>query len=141
MSKQIHDIIARGEAIIVDAPARHQVETDRNFGLPAALFGVMIGCYLGFVALMVAAFAGPMLAIPMVIFAVTIIAGFAVPAIWTQLKDNASAPATMDEFATKGIMTHTGPHSAREAMIQMLTLPVLVVVWALMMMVIAAAVR
>jgi hypothetical protein len=48
MSEQVHEIIARGDARIVEAPVRHQVEADRNFGLPTAVFGLMVGCYLGF---------------------------------------------------------------------------------------------
>jgi hypothetical protein len=141
MSEQIHDIIARGEARIVEAPVRHQVEADRNFGLPTAIFAAMVGCYLAFLGLMGTALASPTLAIPMVIFAVSIIAGFVVPAIWTRLKDNPSSPATMGEFAAKGIMTNTGPLAARDAMIQVLTLPVLVVVWGVVAVVICAAVR
>jgi hypothetical protein len=141
MSEQIHDIIARGEARIVEAPVRHQVEADRNFGLPTAIFAAMVGCYLAFLGLMGTALASPTLAIPMVIFAVSIIAGFVVPAIWTRLKDNPSSPATMGEFAAKGIMTNTGPLAARDAMIQVLILPVLVVVWGVVAVVICAAVR
>lgn len=141
MSKQIHDIIARGEARIVEAPVRHQVEADRNFGLPTALFAGMVACYLVFLGIMGTAFASPTLAIPMVIFAVSILAGFIVPAIWTRLKDNPSSPATMSEFEAEGIMTHTGRLPARDAAIQMLTLPVLVVVWGIAALVIAAAVR
>lgn len=141
MSEQIHEIIARGEARIVEAPVRHQVEADRNFGLPTAIFAAMVGCYLVFLGLMGTALASPTLAIPMVIFAVSIIAGFVVPAIWTRLKDNASSPATMGDFTAKGIMTNTGPLAARDAMIQVLTLPVLVVVWGVVAVVICAAVR
>jgi hypothetical protein len=114
---------------------------DRNFGLPTAVFGVMVGCYLGFLGIMAVAFSSPMLAIPMVIFAVAIIAGFAVPTIWTRLRDNASAPATPGEFAAKGVMTNTGPLEPRDAIIQVLTLPVLVVVWGIIALVIAAIVR
>jgi hypothetical protein len=141
MSMQVQDIIARGDARIVEAPVRHQVEVDRNFGLPPALFGVTVGCYLGFIAITALAFGNATLAIPMVIFAVSIIAGFAVPTIWTKLRDNPSAPATMGEFASKGIMTNTGPLAARDAAIQVLTLPVLVVVWGLVAVTIALLVR
>ena len=46
----------------------------------------------------------------------------------------------MGEFAVNGIMTHTGRLAARDATIQMLILPVLLVVWGLTVAVIAAIV-
>lgn len=40
MSHIVHDLIARGEARVVDhpeaEPVRHQVDVERNFGLPTA---------------------------------------------------------------------------------------------------------
>ncbi len=141
MSKQIQEIIARGDARVVDAPVRHQIEVDRNFGLPNAIFGVMVGCYFAFLGLMAAAFGNPVLAIPMVIFAVSIIAGFGVPMIWTRLKDNPSSPPTLGEFAAKGVMTGTGRLAPNDAVIQVLTLPVLVVAWGIIAVIIAAMVR
>ena len=142
MSQIVHDIIARGDARIVElpAPVRHQVEVDRNFGLPTSLYAVTIGCYLGFIAIVGTAFANPVLLIPAIIFATAIIAGFGVPAIWTRLRGNVSAPATMGEFAAKGIMTNTGRLSARDATVQVLTLPLLLVAWGLAVAVIVAIV-
>ncbi len=145
MSHIVHDLIARGEARVVEAPkaatpVRHQVESDRNFGLPKALYGATVACYLGFLLVVGTAFASPMLAIPMAIFVVFIVAGFGVPAIWTRLAGNPSEPQTMGEFAVNGIMTHTGRLAARDATIQMLILPVLLVVWGLTVAVIAAIV-
>lgn len=141
MSKQIHDIIESGAARIVDAPVRHQVEADRQFGLPAAMYGAMVGCYMGFLAIAAVTFGNAALAIPLVIFAVSIVAGFGVPALWTQLKDNPGTAPTMSEFARQGVMTNTGRLSAKDAAIQILTLPVLVVVWGAVAFVIAALVR
>lgn len=82
----------------------------------------------------------PALAIPMGIFALFIVAGFGVPAIWTQIKGSESQPLTMSEFETKGIMTHTGRLAARDAAIQVLILPVLIVLWATAVVIIAALV-
>jgi hypothetical protein len=145
MSHIVHDIIARGEARIVEppqaAPAREPQVVDRNFGLPAALYGATVACYLGFLAITGTAFANPELAIPMVIFALFIIAGFGVPTIWTRLAGNTTAPQTLGEFAARGIMTHTGRLAPRDATIQMLILPVLLVCWGLAVAVIAAVVR
>jgi hypothetical protein len=81
------------------------------------------------------------LAIPMAIFVVFIIAGFGVPALWTRLAGNTSAPQTMGEFEARGIQTNTGRLAARDATIQVLILPVLLVVWGLAIAVIAALVR
>lgn len=146
MSHIVHDLIARGEARIVarpdaEAPVRHQVESDRNFGLPKALYGATVAGYLGFLLVVGSAFANPQLAIPMAIFVVFIIAGFGVPAVWTRLAGNTSAPQTMGEFGLKGIMTSTGRLAARDATIQVLILPALLVVWGLAVAVIAALVR
>lgn len=141
MSKQVHDIIESGAARIVEAPVRHQVEADRQFGLPAALYGAMVGCYLAFLAIAAVTFGNAALAIPLVIFAVAIVAGFGVPALWTRLRDNPSAPPSMGEFAQRGVMTNTGRLSARDAAIQILTLPVLVAVWGAVAFIIAALVR
>lgn len=145
MSHIVHDLIARGDARIVAQPetearVRLQVESDRNFGLPKALYAATVACYLGFLLVVGTAFASPMLAIPMAIFVVFIVAGFGVPAIWTRLAGNPSEPQTMGEFALKGIMTHTGRLAPRDATIQMLILPVLLVVWGLIVAVIAAVV-
>ena len=74
------------------------------------------------------------------IIVLLIVAAFGVPAIWTRLKGNASAPETLGEFETRGIMTNTGPLRAREAAIQMLILPVLLVLWGLAVVIIAAIV-
>lgn len=144
MSHIIQDVIARGDARIVELPqapaVRHQVESDRNFGLPTALYGVTVGCYLAFLAITGVAFANPGLALPMTIFALFIVAGFGVPTLWVRLKGNVSEPASLGEFRAKGIMTATGPLKARDALIQMLILPVLLVLWGMAAVIIAAIV-
>ena len=148
MSQLVQDRIATGQARIVEAPAqgpastvRHQVEVDRNFGLPTALYGATVAGYLGFLALMLASFAAPALAIPMVIFAGIIIAGFGVPTIWTRLVGNRSAPLSFGAFRNTGVMTHTGRCAPRDAAIQVLILPVLIVFWGVAVSIIAALVR
>jgi hypothetical protein len=144
MSHIVHDLLARGDARIVDLPTegavRHQVEADRNFGLPTALYGATVAGYLGFLLVVGSAFANPVLAIPMAIFVVFIVAGFGVPAIWTRLAGNTSEPQTMGEFEAHGIMTNTGRLAAKDATIQVLILPVLLVIWGLAIAVIAAVV-
>lgn len=149
MSKRIQDQLESGNARLVAAPVqgpaqaqsvRHQVEVDRNFELPASLFKATVGLYLAFLGVMFAGFGGPELIIPMAIFAVFIVAGFGVPAIWPRLKGNRSAPMTMGKFKQAGIMTATGPVAPRDAVIQMLILPVLIVIWGCVAAIIAALV-
>ena len=143
MSKLVQDKLVTGEARLVDAPVaskapRHQVEVDQNFELPSVLFGATVACYLAFLGVMLAAFAAPMLAIPMVIFAGFIVAGFGVPTIWTRLANNQTKPLSYGQFENEGIMTNTGRCAPRDAAIQMLILPVLIVLWGLAVAIIAA---
>lgn len=153
MSQHVLDKLATGQARIVDAPdaanaanagdapaaaPRHQVEVDQNFELPRVLYGATVACYLGFLGLMLASFAAPMLAIPMVIFAGFIIAGFGVPTIWTRLAGNCTRPLSSGQFRNDGIMTQTGRCAARDAVVQMLILPVLIVGWGIAITIIAA---
>ena len=148
MSQHVREIVARGEARIVEAPEsqlRHQVEADRSFGLPTGLYAATVGCYLAFLLITALAFGNPGLAIPMAIFGLFIAAGFGVPAVWTRLKKNGleandSNPMTMGEFNTRGVMTHTGKLHPRDAAIQVLILPVLIVMWGLAAVIIAAIV-
>lgn len=147
MSQRLQNHLARGVARIVDAPAggqaaapRHQVDVDRNFELPTGFYVATVGLYLTFLAVMFVGFASPGLIIPMAIFTVFIVGLFGVPAIWTRLKDNSSKPMSHGQFAHKGIMTNTGHCSARDAAVQMLILPVLIVLWACACVTIAALV-
>ncbi|MBI1403663.1 MAG: hypothetical protein GC147_10655 [Porphyrobacter sp.] len=144
MSHIVHERIARGDARIVEAPVaapvRHQVEIDRNFGLPTPLYAATIGCYLAFLAIVGTAFANPVLLIPMVIFALFIVAAFGVPAVWTRLAGNTSQAQTLGEFEIRGVMTHTGRLAPRDATVQVLILPVLLVCWGIAVAVIAAIV-
>ena len=146
MSKHVTDIIARGEARIVEAPVaapRHQVEVDRNFEMPVAFYGATVGLYFAFLAVMFVGFASDGLVIPMAIFAIFIVGMFGVPAVWTRLKSNIpdgndSQPMTMGKFMNEGIMTYTGRLAPRDAAIQMLILPVLIVAWGCAVVIIAA---
>lgn len=143
MSHQIHEKLATGQARLVDAPAksaRHQVEVDRNFELPTRLYAATVGLYLAFLAITWAAFANPELAIPMVIFALFVVAGFGTPAIWTGLKDNKSSSQSWSHFVQNGIQTATGRCAPRDAVVQMLILPVLIMAWGLAVAIIVAIV-
>lgn len=122
----------------VAAPA-HQV--DRTFELPRGLYIATVSCYLGFLAIMATGFSSPGLIVPMGIFVIFIVPGFGVPAIWTKLTpENASTAKSWGELRSSGIATLTGRLSRSEASIQMLILPVLIVMWGLAVVTIAALV-
>lgn len=142
MTQLVQDKIARGKARIVAAPqqAVNQPVVDRSFGLPKEIYIGTVAGYLGFLAITGAAFMNPVLAIPMVIFAFFIVAGFGVPTIFARLKGNDSKALTLGEFERDGIMTLTGRLAPREAAVQVLILPVLIVLWACAVVVIAALV-
>jgi hypothetical protein len=148
MTEHLQKQLDHGKARLVEAPAatvRHQVEVDRNFEMPTAFYGATVGLYFAFLAVTFAGFGNPNLVIPMAIFAVFIVGMFGVPAVWTRIKsaglaDNETKPLTMGQFAKDGIMTATGRLAPRDAAIQMLILPVLIVLWGIATVTIAAIV-
>ncbi|NVE94511.1 hypothetical protein [Altererythrobacter lutimaris] len=140
MSRLISTELIDQKARIVEAPVK-QVVVDRTFELPRGLYIATVACYIGFLGIMAAAFSTPGLIIPMAIFAFFIVAGFAIPTIWTRLKpDHKSAAKSASRFASEGIMTNTGRLAPRDAAIQVLILPVLIVLWGLAVVMIAATV-
>lgn len=143
MSKLIAPELIGEKARIVDAPTGERATTrvDRSFELPKALYGATVACYLGFLAITAVAFASPGLIIPAAIIAFIIAAGFGVPAIWVRMKpENRQRALDVDHFAGRGIMTHTGRLKPRDATIQVLVLPVLVFLWGLAVVTIAATI-
>ena len=116
-------------------------DVDRTFQLPTALYAVTVACYLGFIAVLGLGLATPGLGIPMAIFALFIVAGFGVPALWVRMKPLAASKALgWDRFVHEGIATHTGRATARDASVQMLILPVLILCWGVAVLVLRAAV-
>lgn len=140
MSKRIlrEELLVRAE--VRDTPKTAH-EVDRTFEVPKGLYGATVACYLGFLAIMALGFTSPGLIIPMAIFTFFIAAGFGVPAIWTRLAPaTKSKPMTLGQFSNRGIMTATGRLKARDATVQMLILPTLIVCWAIIVVTIAALV-
>lgn len=143
MSKLIANELISENARIVDAPvlARAPTKVDRTFELPPVLYGATVACYLGFLAITAMAFGNPGLILPMVIFTFIIVAGFGVPTIWTRMKPEKKQRALdLDSFGSRGIMTHTGRLRPRDAATQVLILPVLVLLWGLAVVTIAATI-
>ena len=118
-----------------------QSKTDRNFELPAGLYGTTVALYLGFVGVMMVGFGNPLLVVPLAVIVFTIIAGFALPTIWTKLTpDSGLRPRSLGRFGHDGIMTGSGLSAARDASVQVLILPVLIFCWGIAVVIIAALV-
>jgi len=128
------------QAIIHDAPACiRNAPLDRSFELPAVLYVAMAGLFLAFVGIMAAGFAHPQMIIPTVIFALFVTAFFVVPAIWAGMgPENPVQAKSWARFRAEGIQTVTGRVTAGAAMAQMLILPVLIVLWGVTAVTIAA---
>lgn len=131
------------KAIVHEAPTlRVPTTVDRSFELPTSLYGATVGLYLAYIALMAWGFSDPQLILPMAIFALTIVAGFGVPALWVRMKPETTQRATSwSRFQRQGIMTAYGRTDAGAAAIQVLILPVLILVWGIAVVTIAALVR
>lgn len=122
-----------------DLSEQGSVVVDRAFHLPPSLYGLTVGSYLGFLAIMTAAFGTAQLVIPMIVFAVSIIGGFVIPYIWATMKpDSGQRAIDWGRFKGRGIQTHTGPLAASEAAAQVLTLPLLIFCWGLAVLVISS---
>lgn len=145
MSKHLAREIVAEQATIHAVPrhqaaSRHQVVVDRSFEMPKALYTATVALYLGFLAVLGLGLQSPGLVIPMAIFAIIIVAGFGLPAIWTRLGQRARRPLDLQQLMQQGIATHTGRLAGRDAAIQMMVLPVLIFIWAIIMVVIVALV-
>jgi hypothetical protein len=115
--------------------------TLRSFDLPTGLFAATVGLYFAFLAVMAAAFADPGLIVPMGIFYIYIIMAFGVPSLWVRMKpDHAAPPLSWNRFMREGIATHTGQLAGKEATVQVLILPILILGWGLAMAAIVAIV-
>ena len=130
-------------AITHDTPQARFVQprVNRSFELPTALYGATVALYLGFVAVMMVGFGNPLLMLPVSVIVLTIIAGFALPTIWTKLTpESGQRPRSLGRFGHDGIMTGSGLSAARDASVQVLILPVLIFCWGIAVVIIAALV-
>ena len=130
-----------GEKSAATALPNIRQDVDRTFEMPTALYGATVVLYLGFIAVLGAGLATPGLALPMAIFAIFIIGLFVAPALWLGLGRKPEVRAmSYGDLMRRGIMTHTGLLKGRDAAIQMMILPVLIMVWAMTVLVIAGVV-
>jgi hypothetical protein len=109
--------------------------------LPTSLYQWTAGLYLGFVGVMIAGFGNLALAIPMAVIVLFMGMFFALPSVWTKLSpDSGQQPKSGGRFSFEGIVTAYGRSAARDASVQVLILPVLIFLWGLAVVVIAALV-
>jgi len=143
MAERLTRQVIAEKAIVHEAPALRLPHTvDRNFELPIGLFAGTAGCYFAFLGVMALGFGNPRLILPMAIFVVFIAMYFAVPAMWMRMKpDHAQRLTSWSKFKRNGIMTAYGHSSAGGAAVQVLILPVLILLWGLAVVMIAAVVR
>lgn len=129
------------EALAQAARPNIRQDVDRTFEMPSVLYGATVALYLGFIAVLGIGLSTPELAIPMAIFAIFIVGLFGAPALWLGLGRKPEAKAmSFGELMRRGIMTHTGLLKGRDAAIQMMILPVLIVLWAMTVLVIAGVI-
>ncbi|KMS55158.1 hypothetical protein V474_19135 [Novosphingobium barchaimii LL02] len=126
-------------AVVPGLAGRARTRVDRNFGLPTRLYVGTVGLYLAFIGVMITVFMNPELGIPAVIFAGFVLMAFGLAGLWTKMQPhNDTAPLSWSQFAARGIDTLSGRLTAREAAVQVLTLPVLILGWGLAVAVIVA---
>lgn len=124
------------EAVKIETPKHGE----RAFGLHPALHIATIGGYFTFLGVMWAAFGEAPLALPFVIFVVTLAAGFIVPGLWAGVAGDAAPKDDWAAFRRKGFDCATGHVTAGAAMAQVLILPMLLVCWAIAIAIIHATV-
>lgn len=128
------------EQAIIHVEPKRQTVVDRSFEMPKALYAATVALYLGFLAVLGIGLQSPGLVIPMAICTIIVVAGFGVPTIWTRLAQGGSQPLELQQLLGQGIATHTGRLAGRDAVIQMMILPVLIFAWAIIMVVTVATV-
>lgn len=128
-------------AAVTDAP-HIRSEIDRSFELPTGVYGATVALYLGFIGVMALTFMTAQLVLPMVIFALFIVAAFGTPMLWARMNPAKQQRAlSYGMLRNRGIQTGTGRLEGGAAMVQVLILPALIFLWGIAIAVIAAVVR
>jgi hypothetical protein len=125
-------------ADVAIAPAPRET-IDRTFELPTGLYAATVGAYLAFLGIMAAGFQSRDMILPMAIFTIYIVMAFGVPMLWARMNPaNPSRALSWSRFEQEGIETWAGHISAKDAKLQVLILPVLVLLWGVAVVTIAA---
>ena len=143
MSKPIKSAELKAAAELVAAPhlkpnVREDIE-DRNFGLPNAIHAGFFGLFLAYLGVMFVGFYEPLMILPMAIFVIFTVGFYVVPMLWTKVgQPHDDRALRMHELMSRGIAIETGHCKGRDAVIQALILPVLILGWGIAVVSIAA---
>jgi len=142
----LETLAARAELVAAPAAAPdfksdQRACEDRTFELPRALHIGTAALFLAYMAIMAVGFQHNELVLPMVINFFFITAAFLVPALWATMKpDNPSQALGLESFMANGVDCLTGRLDGRSASVQVLIMPVLVLLWGIGVVTIAAMV-
>ena len=140
MSVRIDPQLLHADASIVAPPAQRACE-DRTFGLPWGLHAAYFGMFLAYLGIMGLGFPHPEMVLPMAIFVIFTAAFYVVPMLWAVMQPaNSSRAMSIGELLARGIAVETGHSSGGAAIAQVLVLPVLILLWGLAVVTIAALV-
>ena len=114
---------------------------DRSFELPTALYIMTALLFLGFMAVTAIGFATRELILPVAVIVLFIVGFFGVPTMWVRMvPESRRAALSWSRFRAEGIATEFGRVTANQAMVQVLILPVLIFLWGIAVVFIAALV-
>jgi hypothetical protein len=139
MTKRINHGQLLDQAAIVASPQARACD-DHSFEMPTPVFVAMAALFFGFLVVMTVGFANPGLAVPMAINFVFLAAFFAVPVLFVRTPRGGNPALKWSRFMKNGIQTATGRTSGTEAAILTLLLPLLILLWAIAIVAIAAIV-
>jgi hypothetical protein len=143
MAEKLNRQQVAAKAIVhTEAAMREPTRVDRNFQLPTALYAMTVGLFIAYLAVMGIGFAHPEMILPLAAFTIAIVAGFGVPALWVGMKpDNNQKPLSWSRFMSEGVETLSGRLDGKSAAAQALVRPVLIFLWGVATVSIAAIVR
>lgn len=119
---------------------RQGLET-RHFDLPVALHASFFGFFLAYLGVMFLGFRSPGLVVPMAIFVIFTVGFYLVPALWAGMNPaHDDRPLSIAALLDRGIMTHTGWCRGRDAVAQVILMPLVLLGWGLTVVTIAALV-
>lgn len=106
-------------------------DVDRSYELPTRLYAATVGLYFAFLTtLAIGIGGGREMGITIWICFTYIVMAFGTPAMWARMRPvTPSRAMSWPQFVEKGIATFTGPMKARDATVQMLILPVLILLF------------
>lgn len=127
-------------AEIVQGPAPRAC-TERDFNLPAALHGGFFGLFIAYLGVMWVGFGNPGLTISMAICLLFTAAFYVVPMLWATMGGpNETRAMSLDRLLGEGVDTVTGRIGGGAAVAQVMVLPVLILLWGVAVVTIAALV-